>query len=208
MTLRKWLATLALTTAGCAGLSATAAAQVNVTPGAGGINVGVGSGGAFIPYGGGGVTFGAPGVGAYNYSNGTITQAGFNAQPGYNTGFTNPAFNSGYSGFNTAGYVSPAIGTSNYGNTYSTYNGYSGYSAVAPAGYSMAPGYVAGVSNTSYLAPSYGTSFVSPVSGFNTYSMPASGFNTYNPGFGGFNSFVPSGMNMNMGGRRGGFFRR
>jgi hypothetical protein len=117
MTLRKCLTAFALT-AGLIGVTSQAKAQVTVSPGLGGVTVGGERSGAglFIPYGGGGVQFYHPSVGAWNYSDGTISPA----YSSYYTPYGNTWYgNSAYSPYGS--YYTPY---SNWGNTYSTYSSF------------------------------------------------------------------------------------
>jgi hypothetical protein len=117
MTLRKSIAALALT-AGLVGVTSEANAQVTVSPGLGGVTVGGGSSGAglYIPYGGGGVQFYHPSVGAWNYSDGTISPAysSYYTPYGNNWYGNNWYGNSAYSPYSNYGYNSYYTPSSNW----------------------------------------------------------------------------------------------
>jgi hypothetical protein len=153
MTLRKSIAALALT-AGLVGVTSEANAQVTVSPGLGGVTVGGGSSGAglYIPYGGGGVQFYHPSVGAWNYSDGTIS-------PAYSSYYT-PYGNNWYGNSAFSGYTP----YSNWGNTYGNYSSF-----YTPYGNTMS-GW--GYPSTSYYYPSGG---YYPMGGNTYYVNPGRG---------------------------------
>jgi hypothetical protein len=130
MTLRKGIAAFALTVA-LIGFTSKADAQVTVSPGVGGVTVDSGSAGLYIPYGGGGAQFYHPSVGAWNYSNGTIspvyssfyTPSGNAFSPWMgNYGYGN-SVNTPYSTFGTA-YTTDMAPYGTWGNTSGAYNSF------------------------------------------------------------------------------------
>jgi hypothetical protein len=116
MTLRKSIAVFALT-AGLVGVTSEAKAQVTVSPGLGGVTVGGQSGaGLYIPYGGG-AQFYHPSIGAWNYSNGTIS-------PAYSSFYT-PYGNNLYGTMTDSPYYNSFYTPSgNWGNPYGNYSSY------------------------------------------------------------------------------------
>lgn len=133
MTLRKGIAALALTIA-LIGFTSRADAQVTVTPGVGGVTVGGQSSGAgvYIPYGGGGAQFYHPSMGAWNYSNGTISPAYSSFYTPYsnygntNFGYGTYADNGYYNPYSNFGgrYVTGYTPDGNWGNTYGNYSSF------------------------------------------------------------------------------------
>jgi len=124
MTLRKGITALALIAGLSIGVTSQATAQVSVNPGVTGVTIGGSNGtGLYIPYGGGGVTFSSPSLGAWNYSNGTISPAyGSYYTPYGNNWYGSNMYSNGWYGNNwTGAYSGYSMPYSNWTNGYSSF---------------------------------------------------------------------------------------